>query len=547
MAPRKSNGEGKAKPTTVTTPTRQTRSMDRKTRSQTQRNSSGGSSSSSSKLMTFESPEKKKKIISKAKEAGPTTKKIKQEKEEDEEPAAEVAKRPEEEEGDDPKHKKIVIEHCETGGGSLRKVSEDRISELPEALLLHILSSVPTKDVIATSVLSKRWRSLWKMVPKLRFKSDVDHVSSEDVYRLLILHKAPFLESLHLEIDDTSARLDIGILIGIAFSHHVRELELDFYHKDQKKVRFPSVLCSYNNTLEVLKLEFNVLLDFPSRVCFNALRELHLYQVEFKDEASVCNLLSGCPRLQDLVVIRYIGNFDAETYTIAVPSLQRLTIVEDRSTYVDGGGYLINAPSLKYLNIQSLSYIDFCLMENPPEELVEAKIGRIPHIANENIIASLTTAKRLSLYLPLEIKFPTGSIFYQLVFLDLDINKIVEWNLLSLMLDGSPKLQSLKLHSPYREDFPVGWEWNQPKCVPECLLLHLETLVWTNYKCQREEEKQVATYILKNARQLKKATFSPMYINPKRLEQLEKRREMLNEWASVIRASTSCHLVFESR
>lgn len=38
-----------------------------------------------------------------------------------------------------------------------------------------------------------------------------------------------------------------------------------------------------------------------------------------------------------LVVTRYSGNFDAETYTIAVPSLQRLTIDEDSCADVDGG------------------------------------------------------------------------------------------------------------------------------------------------------------------------------------------------------------------
>ncbi|CAF1862801.1 unnamed protein product [Brassica oleracea var. botrytis] len=299
-------------------------------------------------------------------------------------------------------------------------MNEDRISELPEALLLHILSYVPTKDVIATSVLSKRWRSLWKMVPKLEFEFDMEHVSSEAVYR-----------------------------------------------------------------------------------------KLHLYYVEFKDEESVCNLFSGCPRLQDLVVKRY-SNANVETYSIAVPSLQRLTIEEDCSTDVNDGGYVINAPSLKYLSIECLGFIDFCLIENAPE-LVEANIKNVSHIANENIIASLTSPKCLSFHLPLEIKCPTGSIFYQLVSLELHINEINGWNLLSFMLDSSPKLQILKLFGSYRyrERSPVSWEWTQPKCVPKCLLLHLETLVWTRYGWQREDEKQVATYILKNAKQLKKATFYP--------------------------------------
>ncbi|XP_018478506.2 FBD-associated F-box protein At3g49020-like isoform X1 [Raphanus sativus] len=429
------------------------------------------------------------------------------------------------------------------GGDSLRNedaMKKDMISELPEALLVQILSSVPTKDVIATSVLSKRWRSVWKMVPKLKY-----HVSAEDAYRSLILHEAPVLESLHLLIEDKQGRFDINILIGIAFSRHVRELVVDLlYLEDQKTIKFPSY---NNNTLEVLKLEVegHVLLDFPSRVCYNALRELHLEHVKFKDEASVCNLLSGCPSLQDLVVRRN-SNPDVETYTIDVPSLQRLTI-EDCTNWADiNGGYVINAPSLKCLNILSLCFIDFfCLIENAPE-LVEASILGIPQIENDNILASLTSAKRLYFDLPVEIKYPTGTIFYQLVSLELRIKGRNWWNLLSFMLVSSPKLQILKLDSFGREVYPVVCERNQPKCVPECLLLHLETLVWIGYGWKhKDDEKQVATYILKNARQLKKATFPPTYMftpTYNKQKEREERLEMLNELDSVVRASKSCHL-----
>lgn len=93
--------------------------------------------------------------------------------------------------------------------------------------------------------------------------------------------------------------------------------------------------------------------------------------------------------------------------------------------------------------------------------------------------------------------------------------------------------------------FPDVRNWDPPKCVPECLLFHLETFMWIRYKWQREDEKEVAAYIIENARRLKNATFSTKRIDSKKLEKLEKRREMLNEFASV-RASDSCHLVFDS-
>ncbi|XP_019099693.1 PREDICTED: FBD-associated F-box protein At3g49020-like [Camelina sativa] len=386
-----------------------------------------------------------------------------------------------------------------------------------------------------TSVLSKQWRSLWKVLPDLNFNSGNHQTFSEDVCRSLISHKAPVLDSLHVEVADESDASDVGIWIGIAFARHVRKLVLSFPFQVEGSVRFPSALCSFNYTLESLTLKYSIHLDLPSRICFKSLRELHLYYTLFKDGESVSKLLCGCPRLADLVLHR-IRNYGVETLTIAVPSLQRLTIEDGH--FGGDGGYVINSPSLKYLNLNGFNKLGFCLVENAPE-LVEAIITKVSVITNENMLEPLTSAKRLSLRLiTLKIKFPTGKIFYRLLSLELHTNK-EEWcNPLSLMLDSSPKLQILKLIDPYQfsvKDCPVGWEWSQRKCVPECLLFHLETFLWTRYQWQREDEHEVATYILKNARRLKKAFISTVAINSKELEKLEKRREMFNQLATEVR------------
>ncbi|KAL0013968.1 hypothetical protein SO802_001037 [Lithocarpus litseifolius] len=60
---------------------------------------------------------------------------------------------------------------CSCGGTSSVSSSaddyKDIISSLPDCILIHILSFLPTRASVATSILSSRWRSLWKLVPVL--------------------------------------------------------------------------------------------------------------------------------------------------------------------------------------------------------------------------------------------------------------------------------------------------------------------------------------------------------------------------------------------
>ncbi|KAL0889662.1 hypothetical protein Bca101_013645 [Brassica carinata] len=339
------------------------------------------------------------------------------------------------------------------------------------------------------------------MTPNLRFcyggtKKDLVRFS-DDVSRCLLSHQAPVLQSLHVEMNfKNDSTMDVGVMIGVAFGLHVRELELQVYSCDEP-FRFPRSL--YNcATLETLKLHFDVLVDVPSPVCLKALRTLRLYSVSYKDEVSIVNLLSGCSRLENLEVEMY-SHPHVKTFTI----------------------------------------------DNMPE-LVEAHITDVAGVIYENIHGYLTSAKRLCLEIesPLHLtKFPTDRIFNQLVYLELSTDE-PEWrNLLMLMLDSSLNLQVLKLVNFWvgvgDEDRVAYKRWSQPKNFPECLVNHLETLVWKDYEGEIEDEKEVAQYILRNASRLNTATFSRINVHA------EKNLEMFKELASVDRASKSCQLVFK--
>ncbi|CAA7016898.1 unnamed protein product [Microthlaspi erraticum] len=400
---------------------------------------------------------------------------------------------------------------------------EDMISRLPEELILHILSFLPTQGAVATSALAKQWRSRWKMVPVLDFDYESDCQSGDETFpemvcRVLLSHEAPVLERLRVRVlFEECGATAIGTWVGIAYARHVRELYLDVSSAKESYFKFPRSLYKCE-TLETLKLRNRVLVHVPcaSAACLKSLRNLHLSYVDYEDEASsLGNLLAGCPKLENLEVSRRYSR-DVETL-IAVPSLQRLRIDDLNHWHGLGGGY--NAT-----------------------ELVEAKISHVSNIVNDNIVGSLTSAKRLCLNLSLEkITFPMSSIFYQLVYLELGLASAGWRNLLVLMLDRSPKLQVLKLNGRWRYDRIDDLdeeEWSQPKNVAECLLFSLETFVW---KCRRErleEGKEVAEYILRNACRLKRATVSIQGLNS------EERLDLLEEMECVVRASTSsCQLL----
>jgi len=98
-------------------------------------------------------------------------------------------------------------------------------------------------------------------------------------------------------------------------------------------------------------------------------------------------------------------------------------------------------------------------------------------------------------------------------------------------LTDQPKYQS------WKKD--VVGKWNKPKIVPECLLFHLETFMWKGYEWKRNDETEVAKYILSNTNRLKRATFFSKPISS------EERVKMVKNLNSVVRALNSCQLLIK--
>ncbi|KAL0725858.1 hypothetical protein Bca4012_040457 [Brassica carinata] len=427
-------------------------------------------------------------------------------------------------------------------------MTEDMIGQLDENLILEILSLVPIKTAVSTSVLSKEWQSRWKSVPKLNFYSE-DYQSelqtfSQTVHKSLLSYEPKVLESFHLSFgSDKADAVDVVHWIKTAFALNLRTLVLEFLLEpfEVDYFVFTSSLCTCD-TLVTLKLGSLILVDIPAPGSMKSLKTLHLILAFYTNDESICNLLSGCPRLEELVVERTYES-TVKFFTIKVPSLQRLRIYDD-NFHGEFAGYVIDVPSLKYLEIGELACPHFSL--NAPE-LVEANIAGVHNVIGESLVSVRDLVLNVS---PSQTIYPTtGCIFYQLVYLQMYTQEPGWYDLLTWMLEHSPKLQVLKLDGKYRiysDDYHVlGWEWNKPKCVPECLLSHLKTFVWKRYDWKREKEEEVAIYILKNAAGLKNATFSTNPIEPGQLDKLKQRRRTHKKMNNLLKASNACHLVFK--
>jgi len=293
----------------------------------------------------------------------------------------------------------------------------DRISQLSDDLLLQILSFIPGKDVVATSLLSKRWQSLWMLVSELEYDDSYhtgDYKSfSQFVYRSLLSNNAPVIKHLHLNLGPDCPAIDIGLWIGFALTRRLRQLKINIRtSSNDASFSLPSSLYT-SDTLETLRLINFVLLDVPSSVCLPSLKVLHLKTVDYEDDASLPSLLFGCPNLEELFVERHDQDLEMDV-TFVVPSLRRLSMID--KNYGQCDQYVIDVPSLKYLNITDDAVYDVRQIENMPE-LVEAHVD-ITQGVTHKFLRALTSVRQLSLCLSLS-EVILLNLFYILLFLSI--------------------------------------------------------------------------------------------------------------------------------
>nr|XP_027069804.1 F-box/FBD/LRR-repeat protein At5g22660-like [Coffea arabica]XP_027069873.1 F-box/FBD/LRR-repeat protein At5g22660-like [Coffea arabica] len=228
----------------------------------------------------------------------------------------------------------------------------DRLSALPNCVLLRILSRFRTKDAAATSVLCTRWRDLFVSLPDvyLSFRvdgdaSDRDRMFSDFVdFANRVIRQRNKASIGKIEVDVMhfvkSYRLAFeSLLISAAAalsSCNVQQLHLSV-RMDKTTERFsipipPGIFSS--KTLVSLSVTFEVDWNVPDFVWLPNLKNLYLFEFRLVDEDSIQRLLQGCPLLEQLMLFVQPFSYESESEErievevlhISSPSLKSLLL-----------------------------------------------------------------------------------------------------------------------------------------------------------------------------------------------------------------------------
>ncbi|KAL3636562.1 hypothetical protein CASFOL_018861 [Castilleja foliolosa] len=211
---------------------------------------------------------------------------------------------------------------------------DDRISELPQPILHHILSFLTQNDAVKTSVLSKSWRHLWSSSPNIEFLQELFNGNKETFLSVLDNTLQKYLDrnlSIHrfsLQLTQLDPQLSsllekwVPILVT---ELGVKNLRLDLFPNNSSSEYFemPLVESESLNELYLIRCKF-------TQISSKRLKTLHFYKVYITDEALEKTLL-GCPLVEHLILYIYYdpeeeADDDLRSIEIDAPTLETLHI-----------------------------------------------------------------------------------------------------------------------------------------------------------------------------------------------------------------------------
>ncbi|OMP14037.1 hypothetical protein COLO4_00389 [Corchorus olitorius] len=389
----------------------------------------------------------------------------------------------------------------------------DRISQLPEEIMAHIVSFLNMKEAVATRVLNKTWEKFWtNQVGQLRnLEFDMDNFRGRNRVRF---------------------RNYVDQIISLRGPDNVEEFRLGFYELEQDDLPSISRWIDYATSCQVQRMELYLYGTLP----FGGEEEEegHLFLI------SAPNLI----RLKISLVTPDEFQFCSDhTFIIQTPNLEYLEIAEDT---IFASYEIQEIPTLDEAKLNIGPHSDFITEGEISQEEARRVMVLLQGVKHARKL-TLTEATTAALGLVVDDDDEPLPFFPNLLNLQLCIDNCYGWKLLPDFLTNSPNLQVLqlnKLQEPYdyekEPEFILDEEtygWIEPEYVPTCLAERLREIRMISLK-RSEDEEDVIRFLLKNSMVLQRMTinFSEYYDG----EALDE--DMIEEFP---RGSNICQLIFD--
>ncbi|MED6136633.1 hypothetical protein PIB30_057732 [Stylosanthes scabra] len=396
----------------------------------------------------------------------------------------------------------------------------DFISTLPDCLLCHILSFLPGKTtsvVATTSVLSRRWRYVWKDLPVFNFGQSSlphDYCTAKSplfasIKTFLSLRTTRGFRKFQLSCDIKEEELStVKSWVETAIGSNLEEVYFQLFVHRERNLVMPDTI--FNCTaLVTLRLGISgQIVTVLNRSSYH-LPSLKKFYLVIESSNNLEALLSGCPVLETLRVVINHEYPDPnpnpnkkETIRVASSSLKTLNI---RACY--------KGAIIEELEIDALSLEELCLtISGKLEKLSARNLHKVEtadlHFSSAvggysliELVNEIGNASDLSLYPSLvdSVALPIGDL--------VDFNHLqkltVEYFDTTLVMDILGKCHLLKdLTFFWHEDERDRLPWREPTDVPNCVASHLESVsVFVHYGSKKDTG--FITYILQKGLLLK--------------------------------------------
>lgn len=277
-------------------------------------------------------------------------------------------------------------------------MATDRLSALDDNLLCsHILSKLSLPHAIRCSLLSRRWRYLWIVLPHIKISSPC--FKGKVLDHMMLFHSGP-LESFELSFTDsygidnnTNAKL-FWRWLCFASAKKFKEITLKncFNSFTLSLMYLPTSLFSCD-CLTFLKLEYFDFREIPAYSFggFKCLRTCFLSRLHTTD-AILDYLVTRCPLLENLTVQNCNGLNNTK---ISAVNLKKLAFTDNNRP----SSLTLNCPQLMHIEVQGFHPISRLELNCCGSlHLSTAQIHLLEGISNRNLLRKLTL-RRFSRYL----------------------------------------------------------------------------------------------------------------------------------------------------